>query len=190
MVKNKRRKSIYKTRVGLIAAVILGLAIIGGLIVHALHKTVTMIPARNTSNPTSNKPNTTEPIPQNGSAKSSVSTGFTSPANTGYGGGSSLIMPSGTLVSNHRPSLSSSSLSGEQSVCNTSPGASCYIEFTKGNEVKKLPVQTTDSNGSTYWTWDVGQAGLGAGSWKITAVASLSGQTKTFDDSLTLDVQP
>lgn len=107
------------------------------------------------------------------------------------GQSTTLIEPSGTFVSNHRPSLSGAPLlRQEKSVCNTAPGASCYILFMKDGVAKQLDPQTVGSNGSTYWIWDVNQAGLTQGSWKITAVATMSGQTKTADDSLPLEVQP
>ena|SRR5579859_7734742 len=102
-----------------------------------------------------------------------------------------LKAPSGTFVSNHKPSLSGSSApSQEQSVCNTTPGANCYIQFTKGNVTKTLPVQTVNSSGSAYWTWDVQSAGFSVGSWQVTAIASANGQTMTTQDSQPLEVQP
>lgn len=102
-----------------------------------------------------------------------------------------LITPYGTFVSNHKPSLSgTSSPSSEQSVCNTSQGVSCYIEFIMGSTIKQLPTQTTDNNGSAYWTWDVKKAGLTTGDWQITAVVSQNGETKTANDSLKLSVDP
>lgn len=170
---------------------LLALAVIFGLsMVLVLHKKVSVIPAENTAQSASknNAQNSTDQIPNQ---KSSSSTGYTSPPQKSQNSATVLLLPSGTLVSNHRPSLSGgSSPSSEQSVCNTSSGAVCYIQFEKGNEVKKLPAQNTDSNGSAYWTWDISQAGLSVGSWKITAVATKGGETKTFSDSLTMDVQP
>jgi len=98
----------------------------------------------------------------------------------------SLIAPSGGFVSNHHPG--NGTPTNETSVCNTSPGATCYIQFAKGSEVKKLDTQTADSNGATYWYWDVNTAGFGSGSWTISAFASLSSQTKTASDSQPLVV--
>jgi hypothetical protein len=127
----------------------------------------------------------------NSSTTGSNSTSYLSTKQNGASANVSLLTPSGTLVSNHRPSLSgTSSPSSEQSVCNTTPGAVCYIEFTKDNEVKKLPAQTTDPTGATFWSWDVKQAGLSVGSWKITAIVTLNGQSKSFTDSLSLEIQP
>lgn len=104
----------------------------------------------------------------------------------------SLIAPSGTFVSNHQPNLSGSPRpSQEQSTCNTSPGANCFIEFLGPNgQTKSLKSQVTSSDGSATWTWDVNQAGFTVGEWQITAVASLNGSTKSTTDSLKLNVQP
>ena len=111
-------------------------------------------------------------------------------SNSSTNSGSSLISPSGTFVSNHHPNLSGTPApSTEQSVCNTTPGAYCYIEFTNGSQIKKLSSQMADSNGSVYWDWDVNSAGLSVGSWHITTVASLNGKTKSTSDSLDLVVQ-
>lgn len=139
-------------------------------------------------------------IPSEGPAKQSAKKQTGKTANTGGNGsvsdkstgrGTTLTPPSGTFVSNHRPSLSGSDLlKHEESVCNTAPGATCYILFMKDGIVKQLDPQTADSSGSTSWSWDIGQAGLTEGAWKITAVATLNGQTLSADDSLKLEVQP
>jgi hypothetical protein len=99
---------------------------------------------------------------------------------------SGLLDPTGSFVSNHKPSNSSPQ---EQSVCNTTPRATCFIKFVSGGTVKLLAAQTTDSNGSSYWTWDINSAGLSPGFWQVTAVASLDGQTKSTTDSINLEVQ-
>ncbi len=102
-----------------------------------------------------------------------------------------LKTPSGSFVSNHRPSLSGSSApSTEQSVCNTTPGASCEITFKKGGETKSLMPQPADSEGNVYWSWDVQQAGFSAGAWKVTAIAKLGDKIQTTVDQLEFEVQP
>ncbi len=100
---------------------------------------------------------------------------------------SSLISPYGNFVSNHHPG--GNNPTSEASVCNTTVGATCYIKFIKNDVVKKLTEQNTDSNGATYWYWDIETAGLSKGSWIVEAIASLNGQTKTSTDSLKLEVQ-
>jgi hypothetical protein len=98
-----------------------------------------------------------------------------------------LTAPYGTFVSNHR--VSKESGTSEDSVCLTTPGASCTITFTKDDAVKTLAAGTADSNGAVFWNkWDVKQAGLTNGSWTINATATLGGQSKSTKDSLTLEV--
>lgn len=102
-----------------------------------------------------------------------------------------LIPPSGTFVSNHRPNLDGSPAPSKvQSVCNTSPGAACYIEFKGPGGIKKLPTRTAGDDGSTIWTWDIKVAGFSEGAWTVTAVASLNGRTKNTTDPIKFEVEP
>jgi hypothetical protein len=108
---------------------------------------------------------------------------------------SNLTAPWGTFVSNNTPNLDSQPYpSGEQSVCLTTPGAACYIQFTKGDVTIKLGSKTADQNGQVIWNWDIndrsGSARFTEGSWKITAVATLNGATKTTVDSMNLEIGP
>lgn len=182
---HKSRKPLFKSAY-LLASLLVAAIVVALILWQVNKKTVSEIPATQTQG-TNQKTSSNN---QN-SNKTATSTGYVSPKDSGGTSEEPLITPSGTMVSNHKPSLSGvSSPSTEQSVCNTSVNATCYIEFTKDNEVKRLPEQTTDSNGSTYWSWDVVKAGLSAGTWQVTAVASANGQTKTFKDSTPLEVQP
>lgn len=100
-----------------------------------------------------------------------------------------LLAPIGTFVSNHHPNLDGDPAPNQiQSVCTTSVGARCTIQFTKGQVTKSLPPQTTDSGGSTYWTWKLQDIGLTEGTWHITAKATYGNQVKTTSDSLELEV--
>ena len=100
-----------------------------------------------------------------------------------------LETPFGSFVSNHMPGQNGSPTT-EQSVCNTTPGASCDIQFTNGNAVNKsLGATTADSNGTAYWSWNINGGTLAPGSWHITAVVKLNGQTKTATDPTPLEVQ-
>ncbi len=100
-----------------------------------------------------------------------------------------VYVPFGNFVSNHHPNLSSSPAPNViSSVCNTTPGASCKIVFTKDGATRELPSKTTDDNGTAYWTWKLQDIGLTVGSWKIQAIASLSGQTKDASDTMDLVV--
>jgi hypothetical protein len=126
-----------------------------------------------------------QPSAQASPDKSTASGGQTVPSET------VLLSPSGNFVSNHHPNLGGSPApSAEQSVCNSTPGATCRIVFTKGDITKTLAAQTTDNNGATYWNWDVKDAGFTEGTWQITVTADINGQSKTATDSQDLVVQP
>ncbi len=103
-----------------------------------------------------------------------------------------LVSPYGSFVSNHGPTLSNSpsAPSSEQSVCITSPGASCTITFTMDGVIKTLDAKTADSQGAAYWNWDIISAGFTEGSWTINATATSDGQSKTVKDPLVLQVGP
>jgi hypothetical protein len=93
-------------------------------------------------------------------------------------------------VSNHSPSLSSSSGRHETSVCSSTPGAVCTISFTNGSTTKSLEARTTDVQGNAYWDWDVDDLGLTVGTWKITTTVTLNGRTQTATDPTKLEVSP
>jgi hypothetical protein len=100
-----------------------------------------------------------------------------------------LVTPTGNFVNSHKVKVDSAA-NTQQSVCVTTAGARCEIIFTKGSETRSLPAQTTDKGGATYWTWSPESVGLGVGSWKITAKATLGSQTKTASDAINLEVNP
>ena len=109
--------------------------------------------------------------------------------NVGVGEADTLIAPSGIFVSNHHPNLSGAPASNQiQSVCHTSPGATCQIRFEKDGATKSLPPQTTDKGGSAYWTWKLQDIGLMPGSWRVTAKAILNEQIKISSDGMNLEV--
>ncbi|MEX0881679.1 MAG: hypothetical protein WDZ34_02305 [Candidatus Saccharimonadales bacterium] len=89
-----------------------------------------------------------------------------------------------TYVNTH----TASSNSNLQSVCVTSPGATCVIQFTKSGVTKPLKPGVADSSGSVYWTWKPSDIDLSPGSWTITAKATLGGQTKTSQDAIKLQI--
>lgn len=121
------------------------------------------------------------------SGSSQQPTPSSSPSQSSTVSGPPPIVPYGNFVSNHHPG--GTAPTAEASTCNTSAGASCYIKFTNGSIVKQLDPETANSNGTTIWYWDVKTAGITTGSWTITAVATLNGQTKTANDSQPLVVQ-
>ncbi|MEK7594274.1 MAG: hypothetical protein AAB436_01385 [Patescibacteria group bacterium] len=170
--------------------IILGVAvlIIGGFFaVKHFNQTKDIIPA---STPKESKTKTVAKGTSDKQNNASSSVTASGSDKTTASSDATLLMPSGTFVSNHHPSLSSSETAQEQSVCNTTVGATCEIRFTRGSETKKLEAKTTDSNGSVYWSWEVGTAGLGTGSWQITAYATLNGKTLSSSDSINLEVSP
>ncbi|MEI8338967.1 MAG: hypothetical protein WCF91_03520, partial [bacterium] len=99
-----------------------------------------------------------------------------------------LTNPYGTLISNHRPGQNGSDLN-VMSQCITSPGARCYIKITKGDIIKTLSEKTADNTGSVTWEWNINEAGITAGNWQITAIATQGNQTKTTSDQIPLEVQ-
>jgi cytoskeletal protein RodZ len=133
------------------------------------------------SSNTSNNPSTTD-----GSASSTpLSNKLPQPSTAS----TDLKTPFGTFVSNHKPGQNGSPTS-EQSVCNTTAGASCDIQFKNSSGVvKTLGSEKADANGSAYWSWDVKGATLAPGEWHVTAIATLNGQTKTSNDPTPLEVQ-
>jgi len=185
-------KKSKKIKLSKKALILTGLAavVLAGILFFVFHNPKSSITIPSTSPPTSARASSSDKQPAVPGNSSNATSGNTSDKSTASpSAGSTLIEPYGTFVSNHHPGQNGLP-TGEQSVCNTTPGATCYIQFTKDSVTKKLDTQTADPNGATYWTWDVKQAGFDAGSWQITAIASLNGQTKTANDALTLEVQP
>jgi cytoskeletal protein RodZ len=124
----------------------------------------------------------------NSTAQTDSQTSKQSSSTGGSGSNLPLIQPYGSFVSNHRPGQDGSPTT-EQSTCNTTSGATCYIQLTNTatNVTTKLPPQPVDSGNTTTWSWDANK--LTSGSWQIVAVATLNGQTKTTTDPTSLEVQ-
>jgi hypothetical protein len=106
--------------------------------------------------------------------------------------GAAPLKPHGNFISNHSPNLDDKpNPSAIQSVCNTSPGAKCHIEFTNNDGIiKQLAAQTVDNSGAAYWNWDIDEAGFTVGTWTINVIATLNGQTSATQDSQNLEVGP
>ncbi len=127
--------------------------------------------------------------PPNNSSNSGNQTSNSSNGSKTQGGSITLVAPSGNFVSNHHPNLSGSPAPNTMtSVCNTSPGATCQITFSNGNNNKSLPKQMTDSGGSTYWYWKLQDIGLSDGNWTITANSSSGDKTLSSTDPMVLVV--
>lgn len=138
--------------------------------------------APNSSTPTPSTPSSgTSNAPQPGDDKNNINSTDTHVT---------LLVPSGNFVSNHHPNLSGSPAPNQlESSCNTTPGATCQIIFTKGSVTKTLPSQTTDRGGAAFWTWTLQNIGLAEGTWQVQAKATLGNQTQTATDALTLEVK-
>jgi hypothetical protein len=193
MVNVKTKKFLANRKFAIPIILVAAIVVLLGLeltnTTHILHKSKTVSgtipskPAVTSSNKAKN--NSPKTVAQSGGTVSNDKAGTAiSDANA------PLAAPFGTFVSNHKPSLSGSeSPSQEESVCNTTPGATCTITFTNGNIKKSLAPRTADSRGAAYWTWDVNEAGFSVGSWEIIATATLKGDSKSSTDNLHLEVQ-
>lgn len=186
MVAKKSRYRLSR-KVALITAVLVILLVVGWL-EYGQHQRQHKVDIPST---TVSKSSATSSDKYNSSQPNTNAINQATEKNQAGSGNSSLDPPSGTFVSNHHPNLSGSPTPSEEvSVCNGTPGSSCTITFTKDKTVKKLAPQVIDGSGSTYWSWDVNEAGFTPGSWQITASASLNGQSKSTQDALALEVQP
>lgn len=102
--------------------------------------------------------------------------------------GTPLTDPTGNFISTHSFFLSANPQM--ESICNTTPGATCKITFTNGNTTKSLATQVTDRGGATYWAWKPKDSNINLtpGTWTVAAVVQLGTQTKTATDATTLEV--
>lgn len=199
----KSRKSHNKKR--LIIQILVVLAVLGAIfavlqLTHTTHFFQKQTPAQNTSDVSKGeKSSSSKSSDKSSNSNTGDSTDNTEQQTTdnedqkSQPGGSNtsavLVAPTGSFVSNHHPNLGGSPAPNViNSACTTTTGATCQIIFTKDGVTKSLPAQTTDVNGSTYWSWKLQDVGLTAGSWKVTAKAVLGSQVKTADDALTLEV--
>jgi hypothetical protein len=157
---------------------------------HIFHKQTVppVITAHTNSGSPINSTDGSTPQSASSNAESDSTNGSVSPTPTDSN--HTLIAPFGNFVSNHYPGQNSSPTT-ESSVCNSTPGAKCYIKFTNSaGQTTQLPTQSVDSHGSTSWYWDIHKdAHLNTGQWQVTAVATLGNQIKSTDDTLKLAVQ-
>jgi hypothetical protein len=183
--KQSKNKRVFRTLFPMIAAIVFVVSILEVTnTTHIFHKPQKVIVIIKSTTPgVALKTDTVNSNPYGSSSKTNqdIST-QSSQAPTG-----SLLAPWGSFVSNHNPG-SGASTSQETSVCNTTPGASCYIKLTNGSLVKILETKIADNNGSIIWNWNTDTT-LDKGVWNISAVADLNGQSKTTQDSMELKVQ-
>ena len=184
-LKPSRRLTVYS---GAVAVLLIIVAII--LISGHSKRSGSVIPSRNPESQTNVSQAANDA--QNGSDTSGSSSSQSASAKNSAGdnqssGAALTLAAAQTLVSNHHPGQNGSPTS-EQSVCNTTPGATCYIQFTMNDTTKQLSPEVADSNGTAIWNWDVNNSDLSSGSWKVQAIASLNGQAKTTTDPALLEV--
>ena len=137
--------------------------------------------AENTASPNNAPTNTASPSNSNTPSSTSIK----------------LVAPFGQFVSNFGP-ISYSATNGsnqEESECQTTIGATCYVSFSNGSitqTLKPLIVQAVQDspNGVASWSWTPPQVGVNGGltpgKWTVTAVASLNGQQTTTTSSMEL----
>ena len=128
---------------------------------------------------------TQTPVTPTTSSSASNNTNNTAKSVSNTQESTTLVTPYGQFVSNQTPSLSDYSQQTEVSTCETTPGASCYIEFLKtGSSTIILATQTTDSNGVTSWTWNLNNKGFTVGTWEVRAIAVQGNQTQTATETM------
>lgn len=104
-------------------------------------------------------------------------------------GAAELLPPSGTFLSSHTLSLGGGSVPDRgRSVCRTSPGATCVIEFTMGGVTRSLPARQVAGDGSTSWDWSPAEVGLTRGHWDVRITASSGSQQRSVDEAIGLEV--
>jgi hypothetical protein len=100
--------------------------------------------------------------------------------------------PNGSFVSSYQVGINGQ----EQSACNTTAGASCSITFTMGSISKSLPATQVTSSAKNpqgayaTWSWEPSGIGLTAGSWSVSATATLNDQSATTKSNIQLEVTP
>lgn len=99
-------------------------------------------------------------------------------------------VPTGSFLSSHRLSVSGDGglPTDARSVCHTSPGATCVIDFTMGGTTKSLAAQPVDASGTTAWDWSPSDIGLTPGHWEVRIVAENAAGRQSVDEAIGLDV--
>jgi hypothetical protein len=191
----KLKKTSHRRRTLLITSAIV--AVIVGVCVLAWATNRSTKPAKTIKTISSSNPEATSPISEP-STSSTQTTNVTTtspsppvsvknPVASASPSSGALVEPTGPFVSNHNYDGSSQE-NAENSVCNTTPGATCVIEFTQGNTTWQLAPEVANSDGAAYWQWNVSSSGLTQGSWTITATATLNGSSITATDSNLMEI--
>jgi hypothetical protein len=144
--------------------------------------TTVSVPGSSTTTSGGTAAPTTEPVPDTAPTTSvSDTTVPTTPPDT----------PTGLFLNTHTLSLSGGAVPGDgQSVCKTTPGATCNIRFTKDGQTKELGAKVADSSGNVEWSWTPAEVGLTAGQWQVEIIAARGDYTAVAEDPLGLQVDP
>jgi hypothetical protein len=124
------------------------------------------------------------------SAPGGVTTGTAGGTNpTTAPGADALLPPTGTFLSSHRLSLSGAGAPGNaRSVCRTSPGAKCWLTFSKDGKNVSFLARTVGDDGVASWDWSPADIHLTAGHWDVTVTAERGSEQQVVDEAIGLDV--
>lgn len=182
-INNRTSKNSSRWKI-IVLIVLIGAACVIGYIVYSKLRTQ---PQNDTPTSISNtpKPQSDQNI-SNGDVVSTPSTPEKAPR---LASSTTPKAPSGTFVSNHHPNLGGVPAPNVlNSVCITTPGATCTIVFTKDGVNKQLDKKVVDTGGVASWDWSLSQLGLSVGSWKVSARAENGSLVSTTEDSVMLEV--
>ncbi len=144
--------------------------------------TTTTVASTTTAAPTMSTPTST-PTTTAPAAEPTV------PPEDNGGGGEAPLEPTGAFLSAHRLPAGDAEVM-VRSICQTSPGATCVISFTRGDTTRSLPEQTVDDAGRASWNWRPAEIGLDPGHWDVQVTASLNGQERSVTDAIGLEMVP
>lgn len=111
----------------------------------------------------------------------------TPPDGDGDGGGPAPQEPTGAFLSAHRLPTGDPEVT-VRSICQTTPGATCVITFTRGDVTRSLPEQTVDETGHASWNWKPAEVGLDLGHWDVQVTATMNGQVRSVADAIGLEM--
>lgn len=141
------------------------------------------------TNYSSGSSGTTARLPKSTPQKSKINDNTQAVSNPAVNQTNNLPTPTGNFVSNHNPNTNDPRQLNEISVCYTSPGAYCDIQFSLGSSVISLGKQKVGPSGSVSWNWSINKVGLYQGKWTVTAIATLNGISKSAEDQIPLTIQ-
>jgi len=134
----------------------------------------------------SNTDTTTKSQNPNNNSKSTYPTSGNSSNNPGSSNSSSNSSvgpstPTGQLLNKHSISLSSTAIESNpdmNSICQTTPGATCDLKLTApDNSIKYVGSKSVDASGAASFYWNAKNIGLTSGRWKIEAIATLNNKS-------------